>query len=47
MTNVISMAASCGRSRSSAALAAHGLAFPVGHCASVALGGYLLAGGLG
>jgi FAD/FMN-containing dehydrogenase len=30
-----------------AALAHHDLAFPVGHCASVALGGYLLAGGLG
>jgi FAD/FMN-containing dehydrogenase len=30
-----------------AALAPHGLSFPVGHCASVALGGYLLAGGLG
>jgi FAD/FMN-containing dehydrogenase len=29
------------------ALAAHGLAFPVGHCGSVALGGYLLAGGFG
>jgi FAD/FMN-containing dehydrogenase len=29
------------------ALAPHRLAFPVGHCASVALGGYLLAGGLG
>lgn len=30
-----------------AALAEHGLAFPVGHCGSVALGGYLLSGGLG
>jgi FAD/FMN-containing dehydrogenase len=30
-----------------AALAPHGLAFPVGHCPTVALGGYLLAGGLG
>jgi FAD/FMN-containing dehydrogenase len=30
-----------------AALAPHRLAFPVGHCASVAVGGYLLAGGLG
>ncbi|MCA1843502.1 MAG: FAD-dependent oxidoreductase, partial [Actinobacteria bacterium] len=29
------------------ALGSHGLAFPVGHCGSVALGGYLLAGGLG
>ncbi|WP_435243079.1 FAD-binding oxidoreductase [Streptomyces cucumeris] len=29
------------------ALAEHGLAFPVGHCATVALSGYLLAGGLG
>jgi FAD/FMN-containing dehydrogenase len=29
------------------ALAPHRFAFPVGHCASVALGGYLLAGGLG
>jgi FAD/FMN-containing dehydrogenase len=28
-------------------LATTGLAFPVGHCASVAMGGYLLAGGLG
>jgi FAD/FMN-containing dehydrogenase len=28
-------------------LARHGLAFPVGHCASVAMGGYLLSGGLG
>ncbi|MEU6367182.1 FAD-binding oxidoreductase [Streptomyces sp. NPDC046931] len=28
-------------------LARHGLAFPAGHCASVALGGYLLSGGLG
>ncbi len=28
-------------------LAHHGLAFPVGHCDDVALGGYLLAGGLG
>ena len=25
----------------------HGLAFPVGHCASVGMGGYLLSGGLG
>jgi FAD/FMN-containing dehydrogenase len=31
----------------SAALAAEGLAFPVGHCPTVAMGGYLLAGGLG
>ncbi|GHC68648.1 FAD-binding oxidoreductase [Streptomyces cinnamoneus] len=30
-----------------AALAPHGLAFPVGHCPSVAVGGYLLSGGLG
>jgi FAD/FMN-containing dehydrogenase len=30
-----------------AALAPHDLGFPVGHCPSVALGGYLLAGGLG
>ncbi|OYW45190.1 MAG: hypothetical protein B7Z33_04855 [Sphingomonadales bacterium 12-68-11] len=29
------------------ALAAHGLAFPVGHCVDVGLGGYLLAGGYG
>jgi FAD/FMN-containing dehydrogenase len=29
------------------ALTPHELAFPVGHCASVAVGGYLLAGGLG
>ena len=29
------------------ALAPHGLAFPVGHCASVALSGYLLNGGFG
>lgn len=29
------------------ALAEHGLAFPVGHCASVGMGGYLLSGGLG
>jgi FAD/FMN-containing dehydrogenase len=28
-------------------LANHGLAFPVGHCASVGMGGYLLSGGLG
>ncbi|MEU8589209.1 FAD-binding oxidoreductase [Streptomyces sp. NPDC048664] len=28
-------------------LARHGLAFPAGHCGSVALGGYLLSGGLG
>lgn len=28
-------------------LADHGLAFPVGHCASVGMGGYLLSGGLG
>ncbi|MEU1311226.1 FAD-binding oxidoreductase [Streptomyces cinnamoneus] len=30
-----------------AVLAPHGLAFPVGHCPSVAVGGYLLSGGLG
>ncbi|MFF5210894.1 FAD-binding oxidoreductase [Streptosporangium sp. NPDC000396] len=30
-----------------AALARHGLAFPVGHCGSVSPGGYLLSGGLG
>ncbi|MEV4440084.1 FAD-binding oxidoreductase [Streptomyces sp. NPDC049577] len=30
-----------------AALGPHGLAFPVGHCPSVAVGGYLLSGGLG
>jgi FAD/FMN-containing dehydrogenase len=30
-----------------AALAQHGLAFPAGHCPTVALGGYLLAGGQG
>jgi FAD/FMN-containing dehydrogenase len=29
------------------ALAAHGLAFPIGHCGSVPMGGYLLCGGLG
>ncbi|MDX2170800.1 MAG: FAD-binding oxidoreductase [Deltaproteobacteria bacterium] len=29
------------------ALAPHGLAFPVGHCSSVALGGFLLGGGFG
>ncbi len=29
------------------ALAEHGLAFPVGHCATVAMGGYLLSGGMG
>ncbi len=28
-------------------LSAHGLAFPVGHCSSVPLGGFLLNGGLG
>ncbi|MBL8900091.1 MAG: FAD-binding oxidoreductase [Planctomycetes bacterium] len=28
-------------------LASHGLAFPVGHCPSVAVGGYLLSGGFG
>lgn len=28
-------------------LECHGMAFPVGHCASVGLGGYLLSGGLG
>jgi len=30
-----------------AALAPHGLSFPIGHCSSVAMGGFLLAGGLG
>lgn len=30
-----------------AELARHGLAFPAGHCGSVAVGGYLLSGGLG
>jgi FAD/FMN-containing dehydrogenase len=29
------------------ALVPHGLAFPIGHCPSVGLGGYLLAGGMG
>ncbi|MEU1272617.1 FAD-binding oxidoreductase [Streptomyces sp. NPDC005799] len=29
------------------ALAQHGLAFPVGHCRSTGMGGYLLGGGLG
>jgi len=29
------------------ALAEHGLAFPIGHCAEVGLGGYLLSGGFG
>ncbi|WEK45872.1 MAG: FAD-binding oxidoreductase [Candidatus Andeanibacterium colombiense] len=28
-------------------LARHGLAFPIGHCADVALSGYLLSGGIG
>ena len=28
-------------------LVKHGLAFPIGHCPSVGLGGYLLAGGMG
>lgn len=31
----------------SVALAAEGLAFPVGHCGDVAMGGYLLGGGFG
>ena len=30
-----------------AALVPHGLGFPIGHCPSVGLGGYLLAGGTG
>ncbi|TQK51005.1 FAD/FMN-containing dehydrogenase [Streptomyces sp. SLBN-118] len=30
-----------------AELSRHGLAFPTGHCGSVAVGGYLLSGGLG
>ncbi|MEW2297689.1 FAD-binding oxidoreductase [Streptomyces sp. NPDC006743] len=30
-----------------ARLGGHGLAFPAGHCGSVAVGGYLLSGGLG
>jgi FAD/FMN-containing dehydrogenase len=30
-----------------AALISHGLGFPVGHCRSVAMGGFLLGGGLG
>ena len=30
-----------------AALTAHGLAFPVGHCHTVAMSGYLLGGGFG
>ncbi len=30
-----------------AALGAYGLAFPVGHCASVSLSGYMLGGGIG
>jgi FAD/FMN-containing dehydrogenase len=30
-----------------AALRAHGLYFPVGHCSSVGMGGYLLGGGMG
>ncbi|MFF1647990.1 FAD-binding oxidoreductase [Streptomyces sp. NPDC058240] len=34
-------------SRLAPELAAHGLAFPTGHCGSVAVGGYLLSGGLG
>ena len=33
--------------RLAAALAGDGLAFPCGHCPSVALGGYVLAGGVG
>ncbi|SDD58012.1 FAD-binding oxidoreductase [Ruegeria marina] len=33
--------------RLAAALDRHGLAFPVGHCASVPMGGYLLGGGIG
>ncbi|MFJ9901791.1 FAD-binding oxidoreductase [Streptomyces sp. NPDC101152] len=36
----------CGR-EFVAALAPHGLTFPAGHCGPVALGGYLLSGGLG
>ncbi|MBL8905097.1 MAG: FAD-binding oxidoreductase [Rhizobiales bacterium] len=34
-------------SRLAAALTEHGLAFPVGHCASVPVSGYLLGGGFG
>ena len=34
-------------SRLAAALDRHGLAFPVGHCGSVPMGGYLLGGGVG
>ncbi|HMQ93043.1 MAG TPA: FAD-binding protein [Amaricoccus sp.] len=30
-----------------AALDRHGLAFPLGHCGSVAMSGYLLGGGIG
>jgi FAD/FMN-containing dehydrogenase len=33
--------------RLAAALDRHGLAFPVGHCGSVPMGGYLLGGGIG
>lgn len=33
--------------RLAAALDRHGLAFPVGHCGSVPMGGYLLGGGVG
>lgn len=33
--------------RLAAALDRHGLAFPVGHCGSVTMGGYLLGGGVG
>jgi len=29
------------------ALAEHGLAFPIGHCATVAMGGFILSGGIG
>jgi FAD/FMN-containing dehydrogenase len=29
------------------AVVAHGLAFPIGHCPTVGLGGYLMAGGMG
>jgi len=29
------------------AVAEHGLGFPIGHCSTVALGGYLLSGGIG
>ncbi|WP_237105119.1 FAD-binding oxidoreductase [Nonomuraea sp. MG754425] len=47
-TSATASAQSAVRGRElAAALAGHGLAFPFGHCGSVAIGGYLLSGGLG